>query len=98
MLFAWSPYSLTVFDCIFSIGAAILYPLIFAKSVEIFPEIKGTASSAIMSARYLICSAVTGAASYFYDGIVIGLTSVIFVTTCIILWITFYLLKRLDFN
>lgn len=98
MLFAWSPYSLTISSCIFSIGAAILYPIVFARSVEIFPEIKGTAASAIMSARYLLCSAVTGAASYFYDGKVIDLALVYFVTTCIIVLITIYLLKKLDFN
>ncbi len=98
MLFAWSPYSLTISSCIFSIGAAILYPIIFARSVEIFPEIKGTASSAIMSARYLLCSAVTGAASYFYNGKIIALASVYFITTCIIVLITIYLLKKLEFN
>lgn len=98
MLFAWSPYSLTISNCIFSMGAAVLYPIIFARSVEIFPEIKGTASSAIMSARYLLCSAVTGAASYFYNGEVIALALVYFVTTCIIVSITIYLLNKLDFE
>lgn len=98
MIFSWSPSSLTVFSCMFSIGAAVLYPIIFARSIEIFPEIKGTASSAIMSSRYLLCSIVTGAASYFYNGEVISLGLVYFVTTCIIVSITIYLLNKLDFN
>ncbi len=98
MLFAWSPYSLTIFNCIFSIGAAVLYPIIFARSVEIFPEIKGTAASVIMSARYLICSIITGSASYFYNGEVLSLALVIFLTTCVIVWITIYLLRKLDFK
>lgn len=37
---------------IFSIGFALIYPIVFARSMEIFPQIKGTASSAIMSLRY----------------------------------------------
>ena len=98
MIVAWSPYSLTFFNCVFSVGAAILYPIVFAHSVEIFPDIKGTASSAIMGARYLLCSAITGAASYFYNGTVISLSLVIFITTAMIVGITIYLLKKIDFS
>jgi DHA1 family bicyclomycin/chloramphenicol resistance-like MFS transporter len=98
MIMAWSPYSLTIFNCIFCIGAAILYPIVFAESVEIFPEIKGTASSMIMGLRYFICSSITWAASYFYDDTVASLSIVIFITTCLIVLIVLYLLRKIEFD
>lgn len=98
MIVAWSPYSLTIFNCIFCIGAAILYPIVFAESIEIFPEIKGTASSMIMGLRYLLCSCITWAASYFYNDTVASLSMVIFITTCLITLIVLYLLQKIEFD
>ena len=63
-----SPYLITSCMIIFASGFAICYPAIFASSLEIFPEIKGTASSAIMSMRFFLCSALIGSASYLYNG------------------------------
>ncbi len=98
MIVAWSPYSLTIFNCIFCVGAAILYPIVFAESIEIFPEIKGTASSMIMGLRYLLCSSITWAASYFYNDTVASLSMVIFITTCLITLIVLYLLQKIEFD
>ena len=55
-LFPKSPFLTTSFMIIYSIGAAITYPIIFTKSLDIFPEIRGTASSTIMATRSLICA------------------------------------------
>ena len=63
-----SPYLTTSCMIIFAVGFGICYPAIFASSLEIFPEIKGTASSAIMSMRFLLCAFFTGLASYLYNG------------------------------
>ncbi len=63
-----SPYAMTVLMTLFCIGFAISYPVIFASSLEIFPGIKGTASSAIMSMRALLSFALIGLMSYLYDG------------------------------
>jgi DHA1 family bicyclomycin/chloramphenicol resistance-like MFS transporter len=87
MLAVPSPYYLTIFMSLFCIGSAILYPIIFSCSFEIFPEIKGTASSAIMSSRYFLCSGLTGVGNYFYDGTAFKLGIVIFLTTVIIAWL-----------
>jgi len=63
-----SPYLMTFFMSILSTGNAICYPIIFTVSLEIFPKIKGTASSAIMSMRSFVCFAFIGATGYFYNG------------------------------
>jgi MFS transporter, DHA1 family, multidrug resistance protein len=63
-----SPYGITFFMMTFGAGFALSYPIIFASSLEIFPEIKGTASSAIMAMRALICSSMTALVSYLYNG------------------------------
>lgn len=57
---------LTMAMSLFCIGFALLYPIIFAYSMEIFPALKGPASSMIMSLRYLLCSIISGVGSYFY--------------------------------
>ena len=53
---------------LFSVGFALLYPTIFASSLEIFPDMKGLASSVIISLRYFICAGITAIVSYFYNG------------------------------
>lgn len=51
-----TPQFLTLSMSLYSIGFALLYPPIFSRSMEIFPKLKGTASSLIMSMRYLMCA------------------------------------------
>lgn len=53
---------------LFCIGFAIYYPVVFASSLEIFPEMKGTASSAIMSMRAILSFIMIGWGSYLYNG------------------------------
>lgn len=61
-------YSTTLSMILFSSGAAIVYPLVFASSLEIFPDMRGTASSLIMSFRAFIISVSVALMGYFYDG------------------------------
>lgn len=49
----------SVFMSVVAIGDAIIYPIIFAKSLSIFPQLKGMASSAIMGVRTLLISVIT---------------------------------------
>ena len=63
-----SPCLMTICMIIFCIGFSIVYPVVFTASLEIFPELKGTASSAIMCVRMLLCSLVVGLISYLYNG------------------------------
>lgn len=97
MIWANSSYLFTLGSSICSFFAALIYPIIFARSVEVFPKIRGVASSAIMSLRYLICSAGTGLAIYLYEGnpCALGLFNV--GIGIIIAFQTLYLIRRLEF-
>ena len=66
--FPKSPYLTTLFMSGVCLGSAICYPIIFAASLEIFPDLKGTASSLIMSMRSLLCFGCVGITGYLYNG------------------------------
>ncbi|WP_133131443.1 multidrug effflux MFS transporter [Legionella yabuuchiae] len=63
-----SPYLMTLFMSLFSIGFAALYPIVFSSSLSIFPALHGPASSAIMGTRALLVSLSTAFTSFLYDG------------------------------
>lgn len=78
---------------IFSISFALIYPILFARSMEIFPEMKGVASSAIMCSRYFICSGLTAIASFSYSNTSLSLALVILCTSMIVFLVGSYLLR-----
>ncbi len=62
------PYTLTALISLFCVGFAICNPVIFGRSMEVFPEMRGTASSVNMSVRSLLVSLLTATASTFFNG------------------------------
>ncbi len=88
-----SPYIMTFFMIIFALGSAITYPIIFPASLELFPEIKGTASSAVMGMRSLVMSFFIGLTAYFYNGQPIVLALVILTCTVLATLLTVQLLR-----
>ncbi|WP_371222912.1 hypothetical protein ACA351_04110 [Orientia tsutsugamushi] len=58
---------MTSLMCLFAVGFAICYPVIFSESLSIFPALNGTASSLIMSLRALLVAAFTATTGYIYD-------------------------------
>ena len=85
-------FATTLSMVLFASGAAIVYPLIFASSLEIFPDIRGAASSLIMSFRSLLISFSIALMGYFYNGtaynvalIILGIMIVAFCLTLLIL-------------
>ncbi|MBN9412539.1 MAG: multidrug effflux MFS transporter [Candidatus Paracaedimonas acanthamoebae] len=60
-----SPFLVTLFMSTFCIGFALCYPIIFSRSLELFPHIKGTASSLTMALRALICALIVSLTSVF---------------------------------
>lgn len=80
----YSPYLTTSCMAVFCIGFSIVYPVVFTTSLEIFPELKGIASSAIMSMRTFLCSSVIGLISYWYNGqplmVALSLLSIIIIS------------------
>jgi DHA1 family bicyclomycin/chloramphenicol resistance-like MFS transporter len=68
-----------------SFGDAIVYAIIFTLSLEIFPEHKGVASSAIMSVRALLVCAFVGLMGSVYNDELMSyawVCLIIFVPTC----------------
>jgi DHA1 family bicyclomycin/chloramphenicol resistance-like MFS transporter len=68
IMFPTSPNLTTLFMSLVCLGSAISYPVIFGASLEIFPEIKGTSSSLIMSMRSLVCFCTVAVTGYCYNG------------------------------
>jgi DHA1 family bicyclomycin/chloramphenicol resistance-like MFS transporter len=75
----------TLFMMLAAIGDAIVYAIIFTLSLEIFPDLKGVASSAIMSSRAFLVFAFVGLMGNVYNDELISYAWVcllIFVPTC----------------
>jgi DHA1 family bicyclomycin/chloramphenicol resistance-like MFS transporter len=53
---------------IFAIGFALFYPPIFTASLEIFPDLRGSAISLVMSKRAVIVALATWIMGCFYNG------------------------------
>lgn len=53
---------------IFAGGTALFYPVVFAKSLEIFPSTKGIATSLIMAKRAILVAASTCLSGCIYNG------------------------------
>ncbi len=98
MLSIISPYSpllTTISMSIFSLGFAISYPVIFSSSLEIFPEIKGIASSSIMAMRALLVGSIVSLSGYFYNGHPIRVATVIIIIIVLVPLLTSKLQKTL---
>ncbi len=63
-----SSYLMTLSMIVFCIGYATCQAVIFNISMNIFPEIKGIASSTVSSVRTFIMAIVIGLVSYVYNG------------------------------
>lgn len=92
-----SPILTTASMIVGVIGAAVSYPLVFAKSFEIFPKIKGSASSAIMSMRMLVTGATIALISLIYDGSLFRIAIIILIANSLGTVMTLYIIKILNF-
>ncbi len=93
-----SPYPMTFFMGLVSLGAAISYPVIFAGSLEIFPQIRGTASSVIMSMRAFLCFGFIALTSYVYNGNPLRISLIVLTANIICLAFTTNLLRSVLFS
>ncbi|MES2252728.1 MAG: multidrug effflux MFS transporter [Pseudomonadota bacterium] len=83
----------TIAMMLVAFGDAIVYAIIFTLSLEIFPEHKGVASSAIMSVRAFLVFAFVGLMGNVYNDELISyawVCSLVFVPTC---WCVFKLFQ-----
>ncbi|WP_447933150.1 multidrug effflux MFS transporter [Wolbachia endosymbiont of Dactylopius coccus] len=89
-------YLVTLSMMIFSIGCAICQAVVFNASLNVFPEIKGTASSAIAFIRSFIIAIFIGLTSYVYNGQTISAAILVFSAVVLELIFTVYLLRLKD--
>ncbi|PCJ23849.1 MAG: MFS transporter [Rickettsiales bacterium] len=93
-----SPYLTTLSMMIYGVGSAISYPVVFARSLEIFPDISGSASSVIMAIRSLMCAAFIALSSYLYAGKLVSVALVILLAATIAAFLSSRLLKLISFD
>ncbi|MBA8755792.1 multidrug effflux MFS transporter [Wolbachia pipientis] len=89
-------YLVTLSMIIFSIGCAICQPVIFNASINVFPKIKGTASSALSFIRAFIMAIFIGLTSYIYNGQTISVSLLVLSAIVLELVFTVYLLRLKD--
>ncbi len=73
----------TITVSLFAVGAALFYPVAFSASLEIFPDIKGTATSLIMSKRAVVVALVTFITGYSYNGDPTRIALIMTILTCV---------------
>lgn len=77
------PSAYTVGMCLYATGVALAYAPIFTGSMELYPNLRGVASSMGMSLRLLMVSAGIWIAGMLYDGTFIPIASLILATAMI---------------
>ncbi|MFP3020498.1 MAG: multidrug effflux MFS transporter [Wolbachia sp.] len=85
-------YLVTLSMIIFYIGCAICQAVVFNASLNVFPEIKGTASSAVSFIRAFIIAIFIGLTSYVYNGQTISVAVLVLSAIVLELIFTAYLL------
>ncbi len=90
----YTPTIITNLMVLFGIGFAAVYPVIFSASLEIYPDIKGTVSSMLMTIRLLVCAATLSLVSVLYDGTLMAMTIVLTLCTTIAGFAYLFLLKQ----
>lgn len=85
-------YLVTLSMITFCIGCGICQAVIFNASLNVFPEIKGTASSAVSFIRFFVMAIFIGLTSYVYNGQVISTATLVLSASVLALIFTVYLL------
>ena len=68
---------------LFSMGFALSYSLIYSFSLDIFPKVKGTASSAVIGSRALLVALYVALTGFFFDGKALNLAMMVFLAALI---------------
>lgn len=93
-----SAYVFTFLMSLSATGFALIYPVIFSYSLEIFPEIKGIVSSALMSLRSLLCALGVAITSMLYQQTLISLVIPMFCINMLGIAAVFYLMHQRVLN
>ncbi|WP_199840138.1 hypothetical protein [Streptomyces viridochromogenes] len=83
LAFGDGPVSTTASLAVFCVGFAAVYPVVFGRSLQVFPELQGAASSLSMSGRALLVTLFTGVASGLSTGEAVVTAGVMAVATVV---------------
>lgn len=86
----------TTMMSIFCIGFALLYPIVFGRSMSVFPEMFGIASAFNMSSRSLLVVGSTTLSSYLYTGDPLEMAYIMLSVSSIALVLTIIFYRRKD--
>ncbi|MDG7053223.1 MAG: multidrug effflux MFS transporter [Wolbachia endosymbiont of Alcedoecus sp.] len=89
-------YLVTISMVIFVIGCAICHAVLFNASLNVFPEIRGTASSAVSFIRSFIMAVFIGLTSCVYNGQAISAAILVLSASVLAFIFTIYLLLLKD--
>lgn len=95
-VFPYHPLLITLSMGLFAVGCAFPMSVIFARSLEIMPDIKGASSSFIMSTRLLFSSAAVALTGVLFDGSMRPVALVVIVAISLALMMHFRLSKSDD--
>lgn len=89
-----TPALTTITVSAFTIGSALFYPVVFTSSLEIFPNIKGSATSLIMAKRAIIIAIATWITGNFYNGSPTNIAIIMVITVTCAFILSFKILKK----
>lgn len=92
-----NPIAITALMMIFCGGFAQFYPIVFNASLQLFPEIKGTASGAVMSMRTLLTAGIVTTSGYAYNGHLLSIAIVLLCTMLVVALLCLYLVQDPNF-
>ena len=94
VLFCWQSYiGLTLGLCCFVMSFALIYPIVFAKTLIFFPDSQGTASSCALFLRYLLCAAITALFAKTVAGSVLHFAEDLSVMVVLVVLLSCYLIR-----
>ncbi len=93
-----SPMFITLGMIVFATGFAALYPVVFSYSLNMFPEIRGAASSVLMAIRMIVVSTGVGLGSLFYNGQALSIGVILIICTLLSLIFLSSILKALGLS
>jgi DHA1 family bicyclomycin/chloramphenicol resistance-like MFS transporter len=97
LLFAQSIFVVTILMMIALMGHAIIAPIFFTKGIS-FVKDKGTASSLIGVFRSISIVFFTGISSYFYNGSILIIGLILFISYLFVIFFAFNLVRKKIFD
>lgn len=77
------PLAICIFMAIYAAGGALMTGTFGMKSMSVYPELTGTASSLITAIRQIITAGLVIISEIYFDGTITPIANILFVTACL---------------